>query len=236
MGQMSLEAVFFDAVGALISPRPSVGRAYARVASRHGIAADPGALRRGFAAAWRQQAPARFGPPPDYLTDDRREKNWWRQTVALTFRNAGVPEPDEECFEDIFASFAEPGAWRVFDDAPPALEALRRRGLRVGIVSNFDSRLHAICRGLGLERLVDFVLPSAQVGHAKPSRQIFRAALARAGAAPDEALMVGDSRSDDPDGARAAGLHALLLDRKARHSGPAVVRSVALLPPRLFLP
>ncbi len=86
---MSLESVFFDPVGTLTTPRPSVGAFYARVASRLGIAADPSALQCGFAVAWRERAHAPFGPLPDYLTDDRREKDWWRQTVALTFRSRG---------------------------------------------------------------------------------------------------------------------------------------------------
>ena len=112
----------------------------------------------------------------------------------------------------------------------PALAALRARGLVVGIVSNFDSRLHGICEGLGLTERVDFVLASAEVGHAKPARAIFNAAIAAADAPPARVLMVGDSPVDDVQGARASGCQALLLDRRRSALGPNAIASLAELP------
>ena len=56
------------------------------------------------------------------------------------------------------------------------------------------------------------VIDSALVGHEKPDPRIFTCALERSGASPERTLHVGDLYHADVLGARAAGIHALLLD------------------------
>jgi len=226
---LSCDAVFFDATGTLFFPHPSVGAVYAAVAMEHGLEADSRALDTGFRAAWRERASHRFGQAPDYRTSDRREKQWWRGTVGRTFEHAGLPAPGRGLFEAIFARFADPVSWRLFPDALPTIAALRHGGLRVGIVSNFDTRLRHIVAGVGLGSAVDFVVTSAEVGAAKPSSRIFDAAVHLVGVPPGRALMVGDSAKDDVAGARAAGCQAILLDREGHRGGPGVIRCLSEL-------
>jgi putative hydrolase of the HAD superfamily len=68
---------------------------------------------------------------------------------------------------------------------------------------------------LGLAAAVDAVVVSAEVGAVKPDPAIYRAALDQLRVEAPRALFVGDSLETDVDGARAAGLRALLLDRRA---------------------
>jgi HAD superfamily hydrolase (TIGR01549 family) len=103
--------------------------------------------------------------------------------------------------------------FRAFDDAAPALAALHGRGLRLVCVSNWDVSLVEVLEGVGLLGLLDDVVTSAQVGVRKPEVAIFEAALRAAGSEAGGALHVGDTREEDIDGARAAGIRALLLDR-----------------------
>lgn len=231
--RLPCDAVLLDAAGTLFFPHPSVGAVYAAAAREHGRPADAGALDAGFRAAWRERAPTRFGGDAKLRTSDAAEKAWWRGTVGRTFELAGLAEPDQACFEAIFARFADPACWRLFPDALPCLAALRGAGLRLGVVSNFDTRLARICDGLGLTSAVDFVLASAHAGFAKPSPRIFEAALRLAGCEAAHAVMVGDSPADDVAGARAAGCRALLLDRRGSRGGPHVVHSLAQVLPRL---
>jgi putative hydrolase of the HAD superfamily len=116
--------------------------------------------------------------------------------------------------------------FRAFDDAAPALAELRARGLRLVVCSNWDCSLPDVLAGVGLFELVDGVVASATAGVAKPEPSIFRVALAAAGCEADEAVHVGDSATDDVAGARAAGVHALLLDR----SGGGDLQTLAALP------
>jgi putative hydrolase of the HAD superfamily len=103
--------------------------------------------------------------------------------------------------------------FRAFDDAGPALTELRQRGLRLVCVSNWDYALPAVLERVRLRPLLDGVVTSASAGARKPEPRIFSEALEVAGCDADEALHVGDSREEDIDGANAAGIRGLLLDR-----------------------
>ncbi len=103
--------------------------------------------------------------------------------------------------------------FRAYPEAAGVLRALRARGLRLIVASNWDVSLPAVLDATGLADLLDGVLTSAAVGAPKPGGAIFGAALALAGATPHEAVHVGDSPAQDVLGARAAGIEPVLLDR-----------------------
>jgi putative hydrolase of the HAD superfamily len=116
--------------------------------------------------------------------------------------------------------------FEAFADAAPALAELRSRGVSVVAVSNWDCSLHEVLDRVGLGEYLDAVVTSAAVGAAKPDARIFAAALAAAGCTAAEAVHVGDSREHDVDGARTAGIRALLIDR----AGGGDLRSLRELP------
>src|SRR5581483_6684770 len=118
-----IQAVTFDVGGTLIKPWPSVGHVYAGVAARHGMKVSPAALNRRFAAAWRE------------LTNFNHTREEWAALVDKTFAGQGGGPPGGTFFSELYARFAEPEAWRIFDDALPALEALAALGLDLGIIS-----------------------------------------------------------------------------------------------------
>jgi len=104
-------------------------------------------------------------------------------------------------------------ATRLFDDALPVIRRLRSAGMRLGIVTNgYTAMQSRKVRHHGLTPHLDFVLVSEAVGAHKPDKAIFDLALARAEAAAQRALFVGDTPSADIEGARNAGLHAALVD------------------------
>lgn len=101
---------------------------------------------------------------------------------------------------------------RVLPGVPEALAALRGAGLRLVVVSNSDG---TIARGLdeaGLGGWLDAVVDSAVVGVEKPDPRIFQVALGHAGTRPERTAHVGDLHAVDVLGARAAGVHGVLLD------------------------
>jgi putative hydrolase of the HAD superfamily len=101
----------------------------------------------------------------------------------------------------------------MFDDVPRVLDGVARRGLVQGVISDWGTDLVDILHGLEISPHMEFVVVSASVGHGKPAPELFRAALARAGVRPHEALYVGDTYVLDVLGARAVGMHAALIDR-----------------------
>lgn len=206
-----IKAFFFDAGGTLFRPYPSVGEIYCEVAFKHGLQTEAGALEKLFHSHWDEK---------DGLasltnrTGQKEEKEWWRALVRDVFSKVGEIKNFEGFFEELYDRFARSEAWRLFPDALPILESLKKRGKIVGIISNWDSRLFGICEGLGLTPYLDFILASAAVGVAKPHPDIFKEALKRAEVSPQEALHVGDSLKDDVWGARQLGIHAIFIDRK----------------------
>jgi putative hydrolase of the HAD superfamily len=102
---------------------------------------------------------------------------------------------------------------RGYPDSEPALRSLRERGLGVVVVSNWDCSLSEVLRRCGLDGLVDGAVSSAEAGARKPDPAIFGPALELAGCEAAEALHVGDTAGEDVEGARAAGIPVLLLDR-----------------------
>jgi putative hydrolase of the HAD superfamily len=107
--------------------------------------------------------------------------------------------------------------FEAYPDAPPALASLAGRGLRLIAVSNWDCSLPLVLERVGLNGALTGTITSAGVGARKPDPAIFKAALELAGCAPEEALHVGDTAEEDVDGARAAGIRPLLIDRDGRN-------------------
>ena len=111
----------------------------------------------------------------------------------------------------------------VDPQAVPTIEALRARGIRVGLCSNAPYRIpsmYAQLRHVGLADHLDAVTFSGQLGWRKPSPLIMEAAAAAVGSPPGEIVMVGDSVSDDVAGARAVGMRAALLRRRGSAAPP----------------
>ena len=104
----------------------------------------------------------------------------------------------------------------LFDDVLPALDALAGRH-ELAVITNGPSDLQRRKLAVaGIDARLPLVFISGEVGYGKPDPRIFEHALAKLGIEPDEALMVGDRVNLDVAGARAAGVHAVWLNRNAR--------------------
>jgi putative hydrolase of the HAD superfamily len=209
-----IEMVFFDAAGTLFDVRGSVGEIYARLARPYGVEVAPEEIQRRFARAFRAQPPMAFPAATPEAERLRRERDWWRHLVRAVFAESGEFPRFEEYFTEVYEFFRTGAAWRAFEDTAPTLTALRQRGLRLGIISNFDSRLDDVLRALGLDHYFAAVHLSSREGAAKPDPAIFRAALNRHALAPGAALHIGDSLREDAEAAAAAGMLAVWLDRR----------------------
>ncbi len=119
--------------------------------------------------------------------------------------------------------------WRAYAEVPAVLADLRARGIRLAVVSNWDAALPEVLTALGLRDCFDAVLASAPEGRSKPDPELFRHALARLGAAPAQALHVGDSEEHDVLGAHAAGIEPVLLRRDGGRARTWGVRTIATL-------
>jgi putative hydrolase of the HAD superfamily len=143
-----------------------------------------------------------------------------------TLAAAAVPETlIPEALERFRARQAGPGLWtRPMEGARAALDGLAALKLRCAVVSNADGRAEKHLRDCDMLRGVEFVVDSHVVGVEKPDPRIFRIALDRLAVTAERTLFVGDIRSVDEAGARAANLRFVLLDPYGDYGdgGPAI--------------
>lgn len=105
-------------------------------------------------------------------------------------------------------------AWRPFPEARRVLDVLAARGLRLGVITNGDAvQQRRKIGAIGLADVLPYVMASSEAGSAKPDAAIFRTACAGLGVPPDGAAYVGDRLVTDAQGAAAAGLAGIWLDR-----------------------
>jgi len=98
---------------------------------------------------------------------------------------------------------------RLVPGARQAVDALKRRGFRIGILSNgFIETQRAKMRSSGLTELVDIPVFSDEIGINKPDERIFRYAERKAGVDAAHSIMVGDNGETDIAGALNAGWRA----------------------------
>ena len=204
---MPVRAIVFDVDFTLARPGPDLGpEGYERLGARYGLTLDPSRYDDA-----RRAALVDLKRHPEL---DHDEEIWIRFTERIIEGMGGAG--------DTYAAACEmEGAWahahhfELYEDAIPTLDALRDRGLKLGLLSNSARDLDEFVGHHGLT--VDAVLTSRAHGKTKPHEAIFRRMLELLDVAVDEAVMVGDTVEDDVEGALAVGMVAVLVDREGRY-------------------
>jgi putative hydrolase of the HAD superfamily len=195
-------AVLIDALGTLVALQPP----WVHLARALGDCVPASRVERAVRAEMRYyRAHSDEGRDPASLADLRR------RCAAVLSRELGRAVEPETLMRAI--------RFHPYPDAAPALQGLRRRGLRVVCVSNWDYSLPGVLERCGLAPALDGVVSSAAAGARKPDPAIFTRALEIARCTTAEAIHVGDTPQEDVEGARAAGIRALLLEREPGDDG-----------------
>ena len=213
MSSHSIKAVFFDVGNTLLLPFPSVVDICAEVLATHGYTVDPEKLGQALALA-DENYEEKYWTDDSFWMRETDTANFWIELYELMLQDAGLQENRTELATDIYAEFGQAERWQPYPDVMPVLSKLSEEGLKIGLVSNWDTRLNSLSIETGMSKYLDFVVSSANVGLMKPQPQIFELALERAGVEADQALHVGDHYYADILGARSVGITPILLDRK----------------------
>ena len=211
-----IKTIFFDAADTLFYIREGLGNTYAGVARKHGAKnAHPDKIKKAFSKAFGSAPPLAFG---DATEEERKglEKDYWRAIVEEVYSEVGMFEDFDAHFDELFEVFRQ-DAWELFPESTETLGALKDEGFKLGIISNFDSRVYDVMKELGIDKYFDFFIISSEAGFAKPEAEIFRIALDKAGASPSECLHIGDNLNNDFHSPRTVGIKALLLDREGEN-------------------
>lgn len=208
---MTLETVFLDAGGVLVVPNwERVSRALAG----HGVAVDPSTLAAADPLA-RRDLDLGLGKA---ATDQQRGWHYFN----LVLDRAGVPASHrtDAALADLQAYHSRVNLWEtVPEGVGEALDRMRALGLKLVVVSNANGLLRSLFDRLDLARRFDLMLDSTEEGVEKPDPRLFRIALQRSGSAASTTVHVGDLYHVDVEGARGAGLQAILLDPQDLYAG-----------------
>ena len=211
-----IKAVFFDFYNTLVKFWPPLDQIQQASCREFGLNVSGEGIRRGYAVAdiYFNRENERS---PLALRSDEKRLEFFTMYEQMILENAGLSVSQDLARRIWQMAGAVPKDFTPFDDTIPALAELRASGYKLGVISNLRRDMTELSRRLGLSPYLDFVVTSAEAGAEKPDAAIFRAALGRATVEPDQAVHVGDQHRSDVMGARAAGLHAVLLDRDGWH-------------------
>ncbi|MDT9338614.1 HAD-IA family hydrolase [Trichodesmium erythraeum 21-75] len=207
--------ILFDAVGTLFGVRDTVGEVYQKFAIEWGVDVSPSAVNQAFFDSFKAAPPMAFpGAESAKILD--LEFEWWCQVAAETYKKVGVFEQFSNFrsfFGQLYDYFATGAPWFVYPDVKPALTKWHENGIKLAVLSNFDSRLYPVLAALKLTDFFSDITISTEVGAAKPDQKIFTAALQKCNFTIEKALHIGDSLTADYEGAINVGIEAFWLNR-----------------------
>ncbi len=216
------KVIFLDAVGTLFGVKGSVGEVYSQIAQEFGVEISAETLNKTFIQSFKA------APPPIFLYVEPQdipqyEFEWWLSVVLKTFEQAGVLKQFSDFsafFSEVYIHFGTAEPWFVYPDVLAALVNWQRMGIELGVLSNFDSRIYSVLQSLELRDFFESITISTQAGAAKPDAKIFATALEKHNCPPEAAWHIGDSITEDYQGAKAAGLRGIWINRLTHSSIP----------------
>lgn len=208
---MSIRAILFDAGNTLIFPRLDL---IAPVLSRLGYSATVEDFYQAERIGKRQLDDWLWPLLRSGETPRKADYYYWTEYLRALAGIARVPtEKQVDVMLEVAEGFKQISIWsRIFPETSSYLESLRRRGYRLGVISNSLGLIEAQLHGVNLAGHFEFIIDSHLVGVEKPHPEIFRMALERCGHEPEETIFVGDLYSTDVGGAENAGLKGVLID------------------------
>jgi len=215
MENKNIKAIFFDAADTLFYIKDGLGNTYAEPAKKYGVNPDPDDLKKAFS----KHFPS--APPLAFETKNNEElkvleKAWWYNVVHNVYSDIGMFEEFDDYFDDLFETFRTT-AWKIYPETKDVLSELKSREYKIVVVSNFDSRIYDVCRGMEiLGQFDDFVI-SSESGYAKPSVEIFQLALKRNGIIATDCVHIGDNYMNDYICPNSIGMNTIFLDRDNEH-------------------
>ncbi|GFP80822.1 haloacid dehalogenase-like hydrolase domain-containing protein 3 [Phtheirospermum japonicum] len=185
-GGLTHKALLVDAVGTLVVPSQPMAQIYRQIGEKYGVEYSELEILHRYRWAYEQP----WGRSRLRYVNDGRP--FWQYIVS-----SSTGCSDSQYFEELYSYYTTE-------------KALRKAGVKVAIVSNFDTRLRPLLRALKCDHWFDAVAVSAEVEAEKPNPMIFLKACEYLGVQPEDAVHVGDDRRNDIWGARDAGCDAWL--------------------------
>ena len=207
-----IKAVFFDFFNTLVYFDPPREKHYADTAAEFGVHVTPAAVAAALpeADAWWRSENSR-STIKDRAQEDKFDA--YRGYGLRILRDAENTVSPDQALQTLAKAFSVGFKFKNYTDSLPALQALKEKNLRMGVISNISEQIDAYIDKAGFADYFAYKITSFEAGCDKPQPQIFQLALKRAGVTAAETLFVGDQYELDVLGARSAGITPILIDR-----------------------
>ena len=215
---MFYDTVIFDAAGTLVGrDSPDFFEEFFVVAAGElGTAVTLDRVKAALAKTMEEEP--RFRTREGRMSTPEQTRRYFLDLYARVLNAAGVEGDLMPGLQEYYDRFQDGRYLEVYGDVRPTLEALKARGVRLGVLSNWSEHLGLVLERLDLDRYFSFLVVSAEAGCEKPDEKIFRLAVDRAETPIERILYIGDYPEEDILPAERIGLDALLIDRYEKYA------------------
>ncbi|KDQ53589.1 hypothetical protein JAAARDRAFT_136995 [Jaapia argillacea MUCL 33604] len=210
-----IRLVTFDALHTILKPRLPIYVQYSQTFEPYLGVLQPEALKRSFKVALKQVQTEK----PVY-GHENGSQGWWGEVIRRTAIGAGadpiaVTKHISTMTPLLIERFSSKQGYTLYPDTIPTFDTLREMGIKIGVISNCDSRMRGVLDDLKVTPYLSTIVLSQDEGFEKPEEEMFLRAYSRVDEdiKPEQVVHVGDDLECDYKGAREAGLHALLIRR-----------------------
>ncbi len=128
------------------------------------------------------------------VTDFDSKSKYYQHYNDMIIKSLGISDRVDNSENQLFKYFASHDRhWVLKSDVKDTFTTLKEKGFKVGIISNFDSKLLSIVDRLGISDLVDYLHISQDEGYEKPQLEFYQSFFERHGLKANESSYCGDS-------------------------------------------
>lgn len=213
-----IKLITFDATNTLMKYRVPPWDYYAIVAEKHGFKVDGKQVKQDFKKNYKEL----MKHHPNFGKQSIKWENWWDEIIKQTFQDKLPISSINKISKQLIEDFTSTKCFLKANGCDQLLELLSKNGIALGVISNFDPRLHKILNNLNIDNCFEFILTSYEMGFSKPDKQLFKIAQEKINGVTcgSQCLHIGDDFIKDYEGAVKAGWNAVLITKETDFKEP----------------